>query len=1051
MQGGGGRELPKLARSKGLVSAEFVEGQHDVAEFVDKFLACVHQVECDAGRCALLWEHAQSDSKYATHVDRLFGFVRETRRRCKVCKGPVVRSWFERETVWRVYPKHAEGGPQTVAEMYLASCRPQKEELECPVCKVTTEHLCQSRPLTFPNVLLVQMVRRPGARAPVDVEEQLELPGGFPMELAGVVYHYGQTMDSGHYTCACRGPGGKYWFYDDARPVVCLQKAVAQIKPREVCFLAYCRRDGRAEWQAGSGVPSGGHETDNATGSGGGAAVGGGGSDNATGSGGGVAVGGGDAGGLRPLRVSDLIDAPMVQEYGATRIRQVLQNHAEEERRRAGASRGALLQASAGSDSRSPSGVGVPPGGVVGSGSADVGKETRDLSRPSPAVRMDAEPLMRELSGEEMERERQRVLAILDCPVVEEVAAASIASNVQCAAQAGAGAGGSEERISLDSARATEEVIKGMKAELERRGDVYAFLCGQLQELNLGEGIVRMLESSIVSRRAVHADWSIKWEGWARLVAQLLKVLAAGRADAVEEAFGYVSEAVRRFLFLAESAVNEHVAFPTDEERKEQLESEGWELRKGNVWGRGDCLADSLLQLLIVHGILPEDLNANNGLERNEACEAVRAHLCTHAHSDLRPRNLAGVENHEAYLEHDRHAAEIVSFFLTRFHGKKLKELPEGGVALFVKTRYDALPGYDVRLTVCAQRAGAAPGGPLEFTLFNWTGGGCTGYHYDLLVRRRELVGGEGKAVVELDGDGNEAESSSMSGRVGVVEKPRWEPFTPKVIDASLCQARVWNGGLGGQCEKEQEKGQQLCKSHARRHTHGLVTGDIPEAKFREFERFAKKRKRDAADGSGAGSGATGGAGEQCGEERAAAAEGKAEGQDADGRQDTRTKRVHEQSAAELRAAAAEGRAKAEKHGESGDVERTQGGGGGDVSAADWSAEAGERRDGVDDLSDGDLRRLIQEFVEGRRAIDERARNATAMSGSIAVKDDDVLQVRQAFGKEQELGVVLARLCGVVHASGAERPPEVKAKYASDFRLRVQMHRIRGGGTLGRS
>merc|ERR1712097_113073 len=110
--------------------------------------------------------------------------------------------------------------------------------------------MCQPRMLTFPNVLLVQVVRQPGARVPVDVEEQLELPGGFPMELAGVVYHYGRTMKSGHYTCACRGPGGKYWFYDDARPVVCLQQSVAQVKPREALLLVYCRRDGCAGWHA---------------------------------------------------------------------------------------------------------------------------------------------------------------------------------------------------------------------------------------------------------------------------------------------------------------------------------------------------------------------------------------------------------------------------------------------------------------------------------------------------------------------------------------------------------------------------------------------------------------------------------------------------------------------------------------------------------------------------------------------------------------------------------------------------------------------------------
>ena len=230
-------------------------------------------------------------------------------------------------------------------------------------------------------------------------------------------------------------------------------------------------------------------------------------------------------------------------------------------------------------------------------------------------------------------------------------------------------------------------------------------------------------------------------------------MLGADRADAMEEACGCISEVVRRFLFLAESSVNERLAFPTDVQRMAQLESQGWELRKGSVWGRGDCLADSLLQLSVVHGILPEELNADDGRrERNAACAAVRAHLCGHASLELRPRNSEGVQDPESYLEHDRHAAEILSFFLARFRDRKLRELPEGGVTLLVKTRYDALPGFVVMLTVCARREGAVPGGPLEFALFDWTGGGCTGYHYDLLVRRRGPAGGALQAVIELDG-----------------------------------------------------------------------------------------------------------------------------------------------------------------------------------------------------------------------------------------------------------------------------------------------------------
>ena len=113
---GAGRERPQLATSRGLVSPVFVDGQHDVVEFVDKFLTRVHELECDAGRCAM-WGNVQNERPVATHVDRLFGFVRETRRRCKVCELPVVRSWFSRETFWRLYPEHVEGGPQTVLEM----------------------------------------------------------------------------------------------------------------------------------------------------------------------------------------------------------------------------------------------------------------------------------------------------------------------------------------------------------------------------------------------------------------------------------------------------------------------------------------------------------------------------------------------------------------------------------------------------------------------------------------------------------------------------------------------------------------------------------------------------------------------------------------------------------------------------------------------------------------------------------------------------------------------------------------------------------------------
>ena len=95
---------------------------------------------------------------------------------------------------------------------------------------------------------MIQIRRREGVRAEIAVEEQLELSGMPVMELVGVVYHNGATYQSGHYTCLCRGPGGRFWFYDD-KGVHKMSSEVAHIKPREVVMAVYCKRDGSAGWK----------------------------------------------------------------------------------------------------------------------------------------------------------------------------------------------------------------------------------------------------------------------------------------------------------------------------------------------------------------------------------------------------------------------------------------------------------------------------------------------------------------------------------------------------------------------------------------------------------------------------------------------------------------------------------------------------------------------------------------------------------------------------------------------------------------------------------
>ena len=115
--------LPVLARRRAQVSGVFAGArQHDVFEFFEQFLDKARRFEINANRSGI-WGSVQVDSPQATHVERLFGFVRETRRQCTACRG-IVRSWFSSERVLRVTPRVVPGGPMTVSDMYLDSCAP---------------------------------------------------------------------------------------------------------------------------------------------------------------------------------------------------------------------------------------------------------------------------------------------------------------------------------------------------------------------------------------------------------------------------------------------------------------------------------------------------------------------------------------------------------------------------------------------------------------------------------------------------------------------------------------------------------------------------------------------------------------------------------------------------------------------------------------------------------------------------------------------------------------------------------------------------------------
>ena len=122
-------------------------------------------------------------------------------------------------------PEDQESRSWTVTDLYFLWASPESLEggdaVVCEPCgEQRTAHVQQRRVASRPNVLVVQVRRtveesRDALRHPVLVEEELSLPGVGAFELAGVVYHRGPRVTSGHYTSVSRGPDGMFWRFDD--------------------------------------------------------------------------------------------------------------------------------------------------------------------------------------------------------------------------------------------------------------------------------------------------------------------------------------------------------------------------------------------------------------------------------------------------------------------------------------------------------------------------------------------------------------------------------------------------------------------------------------------------------------------------------------------------------------------------------------------------------------------------------------------------------------------------------------------------------------------
>ena len=123
-------QLPQLALSRGLVGAGFAsDRQQDANEFMIFLLEKLRSDELQARRMGV-WGNLRIDVPVATHVERLFAFVRETRRRCQICS--MDRVWYESANTWLVKVSTLRGSVQTLSQAYIQSCQPLEETVICP-------------------------------------------------------------------------------------------------------------------------------------------------------------------------------------------------------------------------------------------------------------------------------------------------------------------------------------------------------------------------------------------------------------------------------------------------------------------------------------------------------------------------------------------------------------------------------------------------------------------------------------------------------------------------------------------------------------------------------------------------------------------------------------------------------------------------------------------------------------------------------------------------------------------------------------------------------
>jgi len=291
--------------------------------------------------------------------------------------------------------------------------------------------------------------------------------------------------------------------------------------------------------------------------------------------------------------------------------------------------------------------------------------------------------------------------------------------------------------------------------ELHLPVDVVAGVLAGMQSV-FGEGRARELAME---------PWFCDLAPWGEFEKEVAPLCAGAVGPAmplVVESAAALSFAVVRIVCKVRAADVQTAV--TDNGKLNELKRAGWSWRRGEIWGESDCLIDSLLQILIALGVVagPPPSGTITETQREDACKAVRQELLQQPAT--MPRDGYGAPVWNAYLQHHRHAAVVIQHLVRLFpHGEGLRR---EGMVLVVHARYDTAELPPERLELLPG-VGAGSGPALEMHVFNWTGQGLDGYHYDPL-----LPGAPAHQVVDLEAEDVFPPSSSKPQTSAVSREP---------------------------------------------------------------------------------------------------------------------------------------------------------------------------------------------------------------------------------------------------------------------------------------